>query len=144
MGHMEYQRLLSLPEERVRHHLMGRLINELDFPANLLVKERAIHQLPHFTTDELQLNIPKDRRIDLLAYTWQDGLLKPLVLFEVKHHKPDHKAFSQILGYNHWIKSPFIAFVSDWHEGLFAYNKGRLESLGSLKSYKELCCFLNP
>lgn len=133
--------MLSLPEEKVRHHLMDRLVNELDFPANLLVKERAIHQLPHFSYENSSSAIPKDRRVDLIGYRWDLGILKPLILFECKHHKPDHKAFSQILGYNHWIKAPFLAFVSELHEGLFFFNKGRLEPLGALKSYGDLCSF---
>lgn len=134
--------MLSLPEEKVRHHLMDRLVKELDFPANLLVKERAIHQLPHFSQEDSLSTIPKDRRVDLIGYRWDGDILKPLILFECKHHKPDHKAFSQILGYNHWIKAPFLAFVSELHEGLFFFKSGRLEPLGALRSYRELCSFL--
>ncbi|MFZ4773672.1 MAG: type I restriction enzyme HsdR N-terminal domain-containing protein [Chlamydiia bacterium] len=131
--------MLNLPEEQIRLQLMDRLVRELGFPANMLVKERSIHQLPHFHAIDSSLKLPTNRRVDLISYFWDQGQLKPLVLFECKHHKPDSKGFQQLIGYNHWIQAPFLAWVSAEHEGLFKVLSGRLEPLGALKTYKELC-----
>jgi len=124
------------PEENIRNALIARLCQELGFPSNILVKERAISQLPHFSHRE---NLPNNRRIDLIAYYWEGELLKPLVLFECKHHRPKASGFQQLMGYNHWIQAPFLAWVSEHHEGLFQVTKQGVQSLGVLQSYEELC-----
>jgi hypothetical protein len=139
---MESQRLLNRPEEKIRQDLMDRLCKLFLFPSQLLVKERAIHQLPHFSQNLNAKTLPKNRRIDLLAYRFEQENLRPLVLFECKHHKPDAAAFQQLLGYNHWIQAPFIAWVSQDYEGLYRISKGGISYLGELRPYEELCKLL--
>lgn len=132
----------NLTEERIRQDLIDRLVLKWNFPSRLLIKERAIHQLPHFHQEGLKEGLPKDRRIDLLAYHWQKERLMPLVLFECKYAKPDKKAFQQLVGYNHWIQAPYLAWVSLEHEGLYRISKEGLIYLGAFQPFEDLCKLL--
>ncbi|MBM3195742.1 MAG: type I restriction enzyme HsdR N-terminal domain-containing protein [Chlamydiae bacterium] len=136
---MEYQRLLNRPEELIRFELMEKLTHHLHFPSHLLVKERAISQLPHISQEFSLKKKPNNLRIDLLAYHWHGENLHPLVLFECKHLRPDERAFQQLIAYNQWIKAPFLAWVSKSYEGLYRMTKNGLVYLGALKPFEDLC-----
>ncbi len=106
------------PEERVRQDTLSSLLL-LGYPASLTVVERKISDLPHIATSKIKM---PNRRIDIICY--QGATLCPLVLveckakaFSLKSSSEDadftfkNKELRQLLGYNFYIQSKFVALV---------------------------------
>jgi len=126
----------ATPEELVRQKWIRRLLGPLGFPKGLLVVEKPLRELPHLAG----VSVP-DRRLDLLCYA--TGVhsfypLYPLLLIECKASPLTESALDQLIGYNHHVKTPFIAAVTS-EEVQFGYKEGETYQFYSfLPAFKEL------
>lgn len=99
------RRVTATPEEQVRCQLLTKMVQELGYPLSLLSVERKIHE---FLPQMAKTQIP-NRRIDILCYSKN---LEPLLLIECKASAFPKNAVPQLLGYNYFIRAPYIAIVS--------------------------------
>ncbi|QZA59149.1 type I restriction enzyme HsdR N-terminal domain-containing protein [Candidatus Rhabdochlamydia porcellionis] len=129
----------ATPEEKIRQKLLKVLIEELFFPKECIVIEKALSELPHLQGK----HVPK-RRLDILCYFPMHDQLLPLLLIECKKSGGTKQALSQVNGYNYWVKAPFVAVANQ--EGILlkyldiASNEIVLKE--GLPSYQDLiaCC----
>lgn len=129
---MEIMDSLALkPEELVRKQFIS-FLKSLGFTDSLLIQEKALSELPHLKGASF---LPF-RRIDILAYGIIDGDIKPLILVECKHNKISQDTLHQALGYNHYIKAPFIAMC--YKGGYFVFNTITNTWLEGLPNYDTL------
>lgn len=96
------------PEELIRQAFI-RFLEEKQVPRSLMIIEKTLKELPHLFEEA---SLP-NRRVDLLLYQKKQGSLVPFLLVEVKASLLSDKALYQVAGYNHYVKSPYIALVSD-------------------------------
>lgn len=106
--------VLAQPEEIVRQKLLVLMTEQLGYPRECLVIEKALSKLPHLQNYNKPL--PR-RRVDILCYSRQSAsevfALKPLLLIECKAIPLDPGAFQQASGYNYYIGAPFIAIANE-------------------------------
>lgn len=128
----------ATPEECVRQKVLHHLREELGYPSSLLVVEKSLQQLPHLIQKE---GLP-ERRLDILCYG--KGIhplydLYPLLMIECKASTLNENAMQQVIGYNHYVQSYFLAVASPtevktgwwdreqqqyiFHEGLYSYEE---------------------
>lgn len=100
------------PEEEVRQLMLKRMTSELGYPAQYLAVEKELKLLPHLEASSLQ--IPA-RRLDILCYAKrkQDCTLFPLLLVECKAVPLQSEMLKQVIGYNYFVKSLFIAVINN-------------------------------
>ncbi len=134
------QWVAALPEEIVRQNLLKHLINQLGFPASLIVVEMSLQQMPHLNLG--QGHIP-ERRADVVCFA--KGIhpvhdLYPLLLIECKAVKLSAKVINQVTGYNHFLKACFIAAVSQEkvQMGWFDRSKQTYVFANHIPSYQQL------
>ncbi len=101
----------ALPEEKVRQSLVHHMIHTFGYPPSAITLEISLKQLPHLVD---QLNLPK-RRADVLVLA--KGIhpahpLYPLLLIECKAVPITQQVIRQVVGYNYYLKAPFIAVVN--------------------------------
>jgi hypothetical protein len=96
------------PEEEVRQGLLFAMLSHLDYPEGLIAVEKSLSSLPHVQPSPLP-----DRRIDIVVFTpdQKEGLA-PLMLIECKAFTPKSDVFLQLMGYNRFIKAPWIAVAA--------------------------------
>lgn len=129
----------ATPEEKIRQKLLEVLIEELFFPREYVVVEKALSELPHLQGKR----VPK-RRLDILCYFPIHDQLLPLLLIECKKSRRTKQALRQVNGYNYWVKAPFVAVANQ--EGILlkyldiASNEIVIKE--GLPSYQDLiaCC----
>ena len=98
-------------EEVIREELIDKMINLLGYPKSFIVTEKKISILPHLK-NEKKSNLK--RRADIICFAnniHHKYELYPLLLIECKREKLTNKAAEQLLGYNHFIKAPFLALL---------------------------------
>ncbi len=95
------------PEEQVRQKVIHFLVNNLEFPKDLIVVERKIADLSFSG-----LLCPLNRRIDILCLGKGPKGLFPLLLIECKTDQIKSRDKEQVEGYNKWIGAHFVAVVS--------------------------------
>lgn len=103
----------ATPEEKVRQFLIRRMIDQLQYPQNHFVLEKGLYQLPHINPASHAL-LPQ-RRFDLIVLAKNlhpIHPLYPLLLIECKAVPLTAKAMRQIIGYNHFLRSCFIALAN--------------------------------
>lgn len=123
------------PEEEVRQSLIKVLIEELGYPKELIAVEVDLKSLPHL--QEFRGRLPS-RRADLLVYIRQNKGLIPLLLVECKADKLNDRAKRQIIGYNTYIKAPYLALASR-HQVLFGYaSEGEYLFIEGLPTFERL------
>lgn len=98
----------ATPEEVVRQTWIHRMVEELDYPKELLAVEKELKALPHL---ESEVSLPL-RRIDLLSFMKSADGIKPLLLVECKESELTQEAMDQAISYNHYVKAPFVAIVN--------------------------------
>ena len=132
------------PEEIVRQRLISELTTSLKFPINHIVLEKAVRQMPHLYLSNQRI---PDRRVDIVCFA--KGIhpkhdLYPLLIIECKAAKLTSKVISQVVGYNHFIKAPFIA-VANATEIQFGFNAGQNQYtfIPYIPSYQELILSLS-
>ena len=129
-----------LPEEFVRQKLIHHLIENLHFPKNLLVLEKALCQMPHLVLSPLKI---PNRRADIVCFAKDihpDGNLYPLLIIECKAVKLTLRAVNQVIGYNHFVKAKFIAIANEneIQFGFFNRLENQYNFLSYIPSYQEL------
>lgn len=128
-----------LPEERVRQRLLQYMISELGFPAPLITVEQPIRLIPGLDVSYSR-RVP-DRRADIVCFAKnKDQALVPLLLVECKAVPLTSKVINQVLGYNHFVRSRFIALVNqdEIRMGWYDEKKGGYEFIDFLPSYASL------
>jgi hypothetical protein len=93
------------PEEKVRQALIYRLTHELGYHRPCLGIEQSLKQMPHLQTSAIKL---PSRRADLICFS--RGL--PLLLVECKAVKLNQAIKRQVIGYNYYLKAPYLAIVN--------------------------------
>ena len=125
------------PEEGVRQNLLNKMIDELFYPKELIVIEKALSEIPPFSRVSTPL-----RRIDIACFAKNihpEHPLYPLLLIECKESKKDAmQALDQVKGYNLFVRAYFIAVA--YPEGeLFGFlEKDHFRLLDYLPSYPQL------
>jgi hypothetical protein len=112
----------ALPEEVVRQRLLLHMIEHKGFPASLIAVEQPLRGLPHLSTSDRQ-KVP-NRRADIICYA-NGGMnaLQPLLIVECKSINLAPAIMNQIAGYNHFVRSRFIAIANKgeirtgWYDG---------------------------
>lgn len=134
----------ALPEEIVRQRLLLHMIDQKGFPASLVAVEQALGQLPHLSPIDRQ-RVPK-RRADIICFAnMKSSVMHPLLIVECKSVKLVPSVMNQVVGYNHFVGSSFIAVVN--HEeirtGWYDHAKKDYVFVDYLPSYQELVASLN-
>ena len=125
----------ATPEEVVRQAWIQRMIGELGFPGELLAVEKELKTLPHLIEEKSSL---PGRRIDLLSFMKTQDTLRPLLLIECKEAPLTQEALDQAIGYNHYVKAPYVAIVNG-SEIRFRYQlSSKQHEIPRLPSYLEL------
>ncbi|MGR3973028.1 MAG: type I restriction enzyme HsdR N-terminal domain-containing protein [Candidatus Rhabdochlamydia sp.] len=96
------------PEEIVRQQWLAHMLGHLGFPKELMGIEKELSTLPHLQTDEPSLPL---RRIDMISFMQQEGVLKPLLLLECKQSKLTSLALDQVISYNYYVQAPYVGIV---------------------------------
>ena len=128
--------LILQPEEIVRQNLVNQMINTLGFPKCFISLEKDLYSLPHLNKKR---SLP-NRRIDILCFYKKGSTYLPLLMIECKKDKISKKAISQVVGYNQYVKAPFLAIAGKdsiktiW----FDQTKKGYQEIDFLPSYKEL------
>jgi hypothetical protein len=126
----------ATPEEIVRQHWLRKMVGDLLFPKGLLAVEKGLKELPHLS----QAHLP-DRRIDIFCYGMDaSNSLFPLLLIECKREKLTGDALNQLIGYNHFVKAPFLAAVTlnEVQFGVVDASQNKIEYCSFIPSFKEL------
>ena len=132
--------VLATPEEVVRQKWLEVMTNHLSFPKELIVVEKKLSLLPHL---EVGLSLP-ERRVDILAYTQEEGALKPLILIECKCISLTEKALFQVKGYNDFIQASYVAIANENEISMgYTNQEGEFEMLDFLPAYSLLLKALN-
>jgi hypothetical protein len=124
----------STPEEVVRQQALI-LLNQLGFPKEQIVIEKELKLLPHLQG----IQVP-ERRVDLMCYCKREVSLHPLFLIECKAIAFTDKEMRQLIGYNHFIKAPFVGLINQNQKKLGWFNAelGDYQFIDYFPSYKEL------
>jgi hypothetical protein len=118
------------------------MISDLGYPRSLMAIEKQLSGLPHLA----QQNHLPQRRIDILVYTQLQNKLQPLLIIECKWGKLEPKFFTQLLGYNSYIRAPFVGLANE-HQFLLGMKdplKGTMTFQLGLPSYDQLCGSISP
>jgi hypothetical protein len=129
--------VVATPEEIVRQTLLKKMIYELSYPRGLISVEKALSEIPCFTSMTVPL-----RRVDVVCFAAKihpQYPLYPLLLIECKENKKEAEAaWQQVQGYNSFLRACFLAVA--YPEGeLFGFLEvGKLHFLPYLPSYLQL------
>lgn len=129
------KRVGKTKEELIRQRLVQHMIHDLGYPAALIAVEKELSQLPHLKLTPIH-QIPK-RRADIIVFAKDPGNvdLKPLMMIECKAVPLLPKFANQVIGYNAFVRAPFIALANeeqimtgcfDKTAGVFRFQKGLL------------------
>lgn len=131
----------ALPEEIVRQRVLIHMIEEKGFPASLIAVEQPLKQLPHLSAVDCRY-APK-RRADIICFA--KGLssalaLYPLLIVECKSIKLAPAIMNQIVGYNYFVKSRFIAIANqeEMRTGWYDAHKKDYTFIPFLPNYQDL------
>lgn len=95
----------ALPEEIIRQRLLRHMIEELGYPPQVIAVEKSLSQIPHLAGMKLPL-----RRADILCF---GPTIHPLLVIECKAVPLAPKALRQLVGYNFYLKSSYIALANE-------------------------------
>jgi len=136
------KKILARPEEKVRVDLLKKMVHELAFPLHFLAVEKKVEELAVNGSSP-----PSDLRVDIaVSVTSQQRTFPtPLLLIECKAVPLDEGSFRQVVGYNYFIRAPFIA-VANADELMLGWRdpSGELMSIPYLPSYEELITVISP
>lgn len=134
------EQVVATPEELIRQHVLKAMIEELGYPAPLLAVEKSLDQMPHMA---LTGTVSHGRRADIICFARHihPGYeLYPLLLIECKAIKLSPKVINQVIGYNHYVNSYFVAVVNsvEMQTGWFDAHQRRYIFAAGLFAYQEL------
>lgn len=133
----------ATPEELVRQRLLADMIGPLGYPQGWISVEQQLYDL--VASDQRHHQVPK-RRADILCYSTHlrpDGSLCPFLLIECKAVALSEAVFRQVLGYNRYVRAPFICLANSsqlllgWQERASSSYRFRHD----LPSYEQLLAF---
>ncbi|MBN2479865.1 MAG: type I restriction enzyme HsdR N-terminal domain-containing protein [Parachlamydiales bacterium] len=119
--------VVKTPEEIVRQKLIYKLVNELNFPKNLISIEKDLLCLPYLKNKNLNL---LKRRADIICFAKNIHprySLYPLLMIECKADKFTKDVIDQVLGYNFYVKSYFVAIANKLETKTFWYDQKNSE-----------------
>ncbi len=129
--------VVATPEEIVRQTLLNKMIDELSYPKELIVVEKALSEIPMLSATSVPL-----RRIDVACFAKNihpDHSLYPLLLIECKESKQDAmQALEQVKGYNRYIRAYFIAVAYPGGELFGFLQQDQFSLMEFLPSYPQL------
>ncbi|CAM0117689.1 type I restriction enzyme HsdR N-terminal domain-containing protein [Rhabdochlamydiaceae symbiont of Dictyostelium giganteum] len=130
----------ATPEEIVRQQWLNYMVGTLGFPKELIAIEKELKMLPHLLDEGASLPL---RRVDIMSFTQVKGTLKPLLLLECKQVPLTHRALSQVVAYNYYVKAPYVGIVGK--EGILLEHIRKSGSYQTfmLPSYEQLIESLN-
>jgi hypothetical protein len=138
LGRKEW--VAKTPEEMVRQRLFHELTTTLGFPGYHIAVEKALNQMPHLAIQGCKM--PK-RRVDLVCFA--KGIhpvhdLYPLLIIECKAVKLTSKVLNQVVGYNHFIKSHFLAIANadEIQFGFYHPEEKQYVFISHIPTYQEL------
>jgi hypothetical protein len=99
----------ATPEEVVRQRWTQRMVQELQFPPELLVIERELKMLPHL--EQYPHPLP-NRRVDVLSFGKNPRQVFPLLLIECKSEPLSQEALDQAVAYNTFVQAFYVAIVN--------------------------------
>lgn len=122
----------ATPEEVVRQNLIHRMLSQLAYPKGLLAVERSL--------SDLCLENAPSRRVDVVCFLpATQGKLFPLLLVECKESiSLVSEAKRQMMGYNFFLKAPFLALAYPEGEEFWFEGTEGWRSLSYLPSYPQL------
>lgn len=131
------------PEEIVRQSVLRKMVHELGYPRELIAIEKELRE---FVLNS-SISVPQ-RRIDIVCFKKDLSFgLKPLILIECKDEMISQKAIDQVIGYNAFIKAPFVSVVCQKGEiiGQWSAWRQNYQFQRGFPSYQELlgCGILN-
>ncbi len=133
----------STPEEEVRQRCVRKLIDQLGFPMACLVVEKTLKELPHLA----RMEVPH-RRVDILCLAPRlhpEYPLFPLLMIECKEDAFDRRAMEQVLGYNFFVRAPYVAVVNKTEEQVAAWSTldGQYRFFTQLPPYQAILSAVN-
>lgn len=126
-------------EEAVRQGWLRKMVDELDYPKHLIATEKQLDTLPHLMHES---GVPK-RRLDLIVFAQKidpSYPISPLLMIEFKLAPLEPKFAQQVLGYNTYVKAPFVAIANakEMLVGCFDARSGMTQFKPGLLSYPTL------
>jgi hypothetical protein len=125
------QWVAATPEEIVRQRWIQKMVQELQFPKELLVIERELKMLPHL--QQYPHPLPT-RRVDLLSFGKEEAKIFPLLLIECKDEALSQQAMDQAVAYNTFVQAFYVAVVNQDQIRL----RCSRDEIDRLPSFKEL------
>ena len=128
--------VLARPEEKVRVELLNMMIGELGFPQHMIAVEKKVGDLAQESLPTLS-----DVRVDIavLVSSKEKEAPTPLLVIECKAVPLKDDAFRQVVGYNYYIRAPFIAVANKTELQLgWKDLSGKFQKAEFLPSYQEL------
>lgn len=122
----------ATPEEIVRQTLLHNMIRHLGYPKHFLAIEKQLSEISN-----LEGAVP-NRRADILCFQEMKGELQPLLLIECKEMRPTQEAKRQVLGYNHFVRAPFVAVAGPEYVALI--HPQEVSFLPPYEQLKEMVC----
>lgn len=128
----------ELPEEKVRVQLLFDMIERLGYPASMIAVEKELATIPSLKGSR---GLPQ-RRADIICFAKRtDESLSPLLLIECKAVNITNRMINQAVGYNHYLKAPFIALVNQHEIRTGWLQQGIYEFIPFLPTYSQLLSF---
>ena len=100
----------SKPEEEIRQAWISKMVRDLGYPRHMIAVEKELSSLPHLIGQK----VPK-RRVDILVFAKEihpEYSLFPLLMIECKAVPLVPSVARQVLGYNAFVKAPFVAIAN--------------------------------
>jgi hypothetical protein len=126
--------VMATPEELVRQEFLSHCFGPFGCSRHLVAVEMSLRRLcPHVHPG------PPRRRLDIVCSYVNNERVDPLLLVECKASLPSSAALTQVLGYNFFVKAPFVALT--WPGHILLATSGGVWYEGKLSSmpcYAEL------
>jgi hypothetical protein len=121
-----------LPEEVVRQRLIEKMLTSWGYSKEKIVVEKSLNEL---LIEKHSGRRPPERRLDIVCF---GPFGKPLLVVECKDEKISKAAFRQLLGYNYFIRAPFVGLCTRDLLQVFRIEGASLKLLEIEPTYEQL------
>lgn len=125
----------ATPEECVRVDLLHKMFT-LGYPKHLIRVEVALK--PSVLTHAVKDSKAPRRRLDIVCYQKSGHSFTPLLLVECKACALSNATLRQVIGYNYYLKAPFICVANAFEMRFGSLDLERVESLPSYETLLQL------